>query len=145
MPTPKLKPTIGSGGDGDGEWEDDGKPHFIEDATMHLFTSRATFTLLSPLEHNTIYITWINATAFYKGDAVGNIEHYDTLEVPPGASQTPRLPVSWNIGSVGYEAVRKALGGTLKLSASARIGIRIGEFQEEVWFEGNGIGAKVRI
>jgi len=97
------------------------------------------------LEHNTIYITSINATAYYKGDPVGNIEYYDTLEVPPGASETPRLPVSWNLGSVGYEAVRKALGGVLKLEARATIGVRIGEFQEEVWFVGDGIGAKVRI
>ncbi|PBP15434.1 pre-rRNA processing protein [Diplocarpon rosae] len=43
----------------------DKKPHFIDDATFHLFTSTATFTLISPLKHSPMYIENINATAFY--------------------------------------------------------------------------------
>lgn len=76
---------------------------------------------------------------------MGTIEYDDLLEVPPGASQTPKLPVSWSLDSVGYEAVRKALGGTLKLSTRATIGVQVGHFLEEVWYEGEGIGARVRI
>lgn len=46
---------------------------------------------------------------------------------------------------MGYEAVRKALGGNLKLDAEAEVGITIGKFEVNVWFVGGGIGAKVRI
>lgn len=46
---------------------------------------------------------------------------------------------------MGYEAIKRALGGTLKLSTKATVGCRIGQFEETIWFEGHGIGAKVRI
>jgi hypothetical protein len=92
-----------------------------------------------------MYITYINGTAFYKDDEVGRIEYELPFAVQPGVSTTPRLPVDWSLGSVGYDAVKKALGGQLKLRAEAVIGIEIGEWQERVWYKGKGIGAKVRL
>jgi len=151
IPTPRMsypKPTPPGGDDPEGPTnppEDDGKPHFIQEATMHIFSSTANFVLLSPLSQTTIYITKINATAFYKDDDVGRIEYDLPFAVKPGESTTPRLPVEWSLGSVGYEAVRKAIGGTLKLSAKAEVDIRIGLYNVAVWFQGGGIGAKVRI
>ncbi len=86
---------------------------------MHLFSSTATFTLISPLPHSTMYITHINATAFYNHtEPVGSILYNLPFAVPPGAAQTPRLPVDWDLGTVGYDAVKSALGGRLKLDAS---------------------------
>jgi len=132
-----------SGDDDDG---DDSKgPKFIKSATMHLFSSTAEFELQSPFPSTAIYITYINATAFYKEDEVGSIEYDEPFEVPPGISTTPRLPVDWSLGSVGYDAVKKALGGQLKLRAEAVIGVKIGEWEERIWYEGQGIGAKVRL
>lgn len=148
IPTPRMhspKPP-NDGDDPENPPEGDtGKPHFIQEATMHLFSSTANFVLLSPLSKTTLYITKINATAFYKEDDVGKIEYELPFAVPPGASTTPRLPVDWSLGSVGYEAVRKAIGGELKLSAQAEVGIRIGRYDVGVWFRGGGIGAKVRL
>ena len=59
-------------------------------------------------------------------------------------STTPHLPVDWTLDGVGFEAVKKALGGDLKLDAEAVIGIRVGLWQEKIWFKGKGVGAKVR-
>jgi hypothetical protein len=112
---------------------------------MHLLSSTASFLLLSPFSATTLYITKINATAYYKEDDVGKILYELPFAVPPGESETPRLPVAWSLGSVGYEAVRKALGGELRLHAVADIGLRIGKFEVGVWFRGGGIGAKVRL
>ena len=112
---------------------------------MHLVTSTATFVLVSPLQHTTLYLTNVNATAFYHGDAVGMIHYDEPLEVPPGSTETPRIPVDWSLSSVGYDAVVKALGGMLKLSAEADVAVRIGQYEEKIWFAGNGIGAKVRV
>lgn len=67
------------------------------------------------------------------------------FEVPPGASTTPLLPVDWDLGQVGYEAVKKALGGRLKLDAFAWVGIRLGRWEERIWFQGRGLGARIRI
>lgn len=112
---------------------------------MHLISSTANFILTSPLTHTTIHLTHINATAFYHADAVGQICYDGDLEVPPGESETPKLPIEWSPGSVGYDAIKSALGGTLRLKAIAHVGVRIGQFQERIWYRGRSIGAKVRL
>ncbi len=113
---------------------------------MHLLSSSADFTLLSPLPHSILYITYINATAFYNHtDPVGTILYDLPFAVPPGITQSPRLPVNWGLGSVGYEALKSALGGTLKLDAKAVVGVKIGRWSQRVWYQGGGIGAHVRL
>lgn len=152
IPTPRLGPSRKDDSDDDGE-DDEEDPHkdapkFIKDAVFHFFSSTASFTLLSPIQHTTIYIDTINATAFYNHtEDIGQILYSLPFAVPPSVdgSQTPRLPVDWSLGSVGYDAVRKALGGVLKLDAKARIRVRVGRWREEIWFEGGGIGARVSV
>jgi len=112
---------------------------------MHLITSTATFTLLSPLRTSTLYVTYLNATAFYHEDKVGHIDYDLPFAVPPGATTSPRLPVQWNLGSVGYDAVKGALGGTLRLAAKATVGVKLGEWEERIWYRGKGIGANIRL
>ena len=140
LPTPRLGPSPAPGGDKGSD-----EPHFIKEATMHLISSTATFMLSSPLMHTTIDITHINATAFYHGDTVGKIVYDGDLKVPPGDSETPRLPVDWNLGSVGYDAIKKALGGILRLKAFAHVGVRIGQYEDRIWYRGKGIGANIRL
>lgn len=142
MPTPRLS-TPGTGNDKD---SDNGKPHFIDDATFHLFSSTAQFTLLSPLQHSTIYIESIDAQAIYNHtEPVGKIVYDYPFAVPPGASESPKLPVDWSLESVGYDAVERALGGSLKLDAKGTIGIRLGQWTETIWYFGSGIGARIRL
>ncbi|KAI1388322.1 uncharacterized protein F4822DRAFT_242048 [Hypoxylon trugodes] len=122
------------------------RSHFIRDATFHFFTSTATFTLVSPLQHNTLYLDFVNATALFNHtEPVGQIVYDLPFSAPPGKSQTPRLPVSWSIGSVGYDAVKKAIGGKLKLDAYADVDMRLGNWKESLWYRGNGIGASVQL
>lgn len=126
--------------------EPDGKTHFIRDTTFHFLSSTATFTLVSPLQYNTIYLDFVNATAFYNHtEPVGSIINDLPFAAPPGDSQTPRLPVTWSLGSVGYDALRNAVGGTLKLDAYADVSVRLGNWQEDLWYRGKGIGARVQL
>jgi len=119
--------------------------HFIDDATFHLFSSTAQFTLLSPLRYSTLYIENINATAFYNHtEPVGYILYDLPFKVTPGASQSPKLPVKWSLDSVGYEKLKDALGGTLKCDAVGTVGVRLGQWSETVWYAGSGIGANIR-
>ena len=102
------------------------------------------------MKREILYVTSINATAFYKGDDVGRILYDLPFAVPPVDEEgngvtSPRLPVDWSLGSVGYDAVKRALGGKLKLSAEANVGVKVGKWEEEVWFKGRGIGASVRL
>lgn len=148
IPTPSLgDPQAPSNGDDDDDDDEDQQgPHFIEEATFHLLSSTASFILISPLKHSTIFIDSINATAFYNHtEPVGKILYEYPFQVPPGSTQTPRLPVDWSLDSVGYDKVRRALGGNLKLDAEAVVGVRLGAWSEEVWFVGGGIGAQVRL
>ena len=112
---------------------------------MHILSSTALFTLASPFSSTTMWLTRLNASAFSDGHPAGKILYEVPFAVPPGLSETPRLPVDWSFGSVGYDAIRKALGGTLRLSAVADVGIRIGAWREDVWYQGGSIGAQVRL
>lgn len=135
MPTPRIRIP--------GE-DKDSEQRFIKDATFHIFSSSAAFTLLSPLQYNTIYLEYINATAFYNHtEPVGQIIYKEPLAVTPGRSETPRLPVNWSVGSVGYGKLKEALGGSLKLDAVADVTIRMGNWIEEIHYIGKGIGARV--
>ncbi|OAA55945.1 hypothetical protein SPI_08152 [Niveomyces insectorum RCEF 264] len=142
----------GNDGDGDNDGDGgDGAKHggrsgsFIRDATFHVFSSTASFTLVSPLTRNTLFIDSINATAFYNHtESVGTINTDEPFAAPPGLSETPKLPVEWSPDSVGFEKLRKALGGVLKLDAKAVVGVRLGAWRETVWYEGRAIGAHVR-
>jgi len=128
-----------------GEPGEDEETHFIRDATFHVFSSTATFTVVSPLEHNTIYIERVNATALYNHtETVGRIVYDLPFAAPPGKTQTPRLPVEWSLDSVGYEKLKEALGGKMKLDAKAVVGVRLGQWTETLWYYGKGIGASVR-
>lgn len=88
----------------------------------------------------------MNATALYNHtEPVGHIQYDLPFAAPPGISVTPKLPVDWSLDSVGYEKVRQALGGRLKLDAHAIVGVRLGSWTETVWYVGRGIGASIRI
>ncbi|KAF2117706.1 hypothetical protein BDV96DRAFT_489826 [Lophiotrema nucula] len=146
FPTPSLRKKKPDDDEGDepSDPDKDTKPHFIHSATMHLISSTAIFELLSPFSTTTLYLTYLNATSFYEGHPAGKIDYQLPIKVPPGLTTTPRLPVDWSLGSVGFDAIKKALGGTLRLSAYADVGVRIGQWRQDVWFRGGAIGAHVR-
>ncbi|KIW66836.1 hypothetical protein PV04_06130 [Phialophora macrospora] len=114
--------------------------HPLKDTTMHLFSSTATFVLVSPLA---FYVTSIAASAYYNGSEVGTITYEYPFAIEPGENLTPRLPVEWGGNALG--TIRDALGGTLKLDAKADVGVKMGRWQEKLWFEGKGLGAKIRL
>lgn len=140
-PMPRLS-TPSDGSDDDNS----ANPHFIRDTTFHLLSSTAQFTLVSPFQHSTMYIETLNATALYNHtEVVGRIDYDLPFKVPPGISESPRLPVDWSFDSVGYEELKSALGGSLKLDARGTVGIRMGNWRETIWYIGRGIGASVRL
>ncbi|EAW10186.1 uncharacterized protein ACLA_046520 [Aspergillus clavatus NRRL 1] len=124
----------------------DGETKFIQEATMHLLSSTAEFTLFSPLPKTLIEITSVEANAYYMGqEEVGSIDYAIPFQVPPGISTTPRLPVEMNLGSIGYDALRRALGGALELDAVATVCIRVGQYKAIIDYQGNGLRANVKL
>ena len=142
MPTPRLSDP---GRDKEGDEGGDHKPHFIEDATFHLLSSTASFTLVSPLQYSTIFVDSIDAVALYNHtELVGSIKYDLPFAVKPGKTMSPKLPVDYSLDSVGYEKLREALGGDLKLDAKGTVRIRLDKWMETVWYVGSGIGASIR-
>lgn len=124
----------------------DGKTHFVEGATFHLFSSTADFEISNPLEYSSVYIESINATAYYNGsEPVGRMLYQLPFKLPPGTNISPRIPVDWSLDSVGYEKVRQALGGTLRLDARGDVSIRLEQWSQTIWYSGDGIGAKISL
>lgn len=107
---------------------------------MHLFSSTATFILVSPLA---FFVNSIVAYAYYNGSEIGTIEYEYPFKIEPGENLTPRLPVAWGNNALG--TIRDALGGTLKLDAKAYMEVTMGRWRENLWFEGKGLGAKIRL
>ncbi|KAK5997046.1 hypothetical protein PT974_02397 [Cladobotryum mycophilum] len=139
LPTPRVKLPDDESGEGQSH-------RFVRDASFHFFSSTASFNLASPLRVNTVHIERINATAFYNHtEPVGEILYEEAFDAPPGVTETPRLPVEWSLGSIGFDKLKAALGGTLKLDASAEATLRIGNWRETVHYEGRGIGARIRL
>lgn len=139
--TPRLRLP---GDDADGDSSGDG--HFVRDATFHLLSSTATFSLASPLQEHTVFLDYINATAFFNHtEIVGRLITSSPIAVPPGVTRTRKLPVSLSPGGIGYDKLREALGGKLNLDGAANVTLRIGSWVEQIQYSGEGIGAKVRI
>ena len=106
---------------------------------MHIISSTAVFLLASPFA---LSITSISATASHNGTEVGTIDYPYPFNVKAGENTTPRLPVVWSLDG---GTARDALGGTLKMDAIANVGVKIGLWEEQVRYEGHGIGAKIRL
>ncbi|KAL4978077.1 hypothetical protein BDW66DRAFT_130926 [Aspergillus desertorum] len=143
-------PNLSRGGDPDTDpdqpGQDGGHNGFIQDATLHLWSSTAEFALFSPLNHAILEITSIEARAFYEHDhEVGAIKYFTPFSIPPGLSHSPRLPVDLNLGGIGYDAVKRAVGGTLDLDTVAKVGVRIEKYIDTVHYRGKGIKAKVKL
>lgn len=115
---------------------------------MHLLTSTADFLISNPLPNSQITITKINGTAKHNGSDLGTILYEWPFDIKPGKegkTLTPRLPVDWSLDSVGYEAMKRAFGGHLKVHAEALCSVAIGRFVIELFYNASRpIGADVR-
>ncbi|KAL3450705.1 hypothetical protein BJX65DRAFT_269906 [Aspergillus insuetus] len=142
---PRLPVHRDPGGDPD-EPGHNGPGGFIQEATLHLLSSTAEFTLFSPLTNTTIEVTSVEAQAFRNHDEeVGTINYYEPFSVPPGISHSPRLPVDLELGGIGYGDLRRAVGGSLDLDTVAKIGVRVQDYEDIIHYYGKGIKAKVKL
>lgn len=88
----------------------------------------------------------MNATAFYEHDEpVGRIDYPFPFHVPPGLSRSPRLPVDLDFSTIGYGAIKEALGGSLKMNTLAEVGVRIGHYRTMIDYSGRRISAHIRL
>lgn len=116
---------------------------------MHLLSSSADILIKNPLPNDSITIRRINGTARCNGSDLGTIYYRSPFVIKPGiegGTLSPRLPVAWDLGSVGYETMRKAFGGHLEVHAEATCHLYLGKLGMEVLYNSShGISAHVRL
>lgn len=135
LPIPRLIPRSdddeGGGDDdddnGDEDHHDTGS-QFLVSAKFHLFSSTASFVLRNPL-NETITITNLHASARYHDDLVGVLDYGYPIMLSGSepVTETTRIPVSWKIPP--SDILRKALGGTLTVNATARATVQVGRMR----------------
>lgn len=133
IPVPRLIQTDPDGGN-DNDDDDDGgigedkgtKSQFLVSAKFHVFSSTASFVLRNPL-NETITIERLHAVANYHEEVVGSLdyEYPITLSGTEAETETPRLPVKWKLPP--SDILRKAVSGTLRVNATARAIIAVGQ------------------
>ncbi|KAI9240108.1 MAG: hypothetical protein BYD32DRAFT_409529 [Podila humilis] len=138
---------------------------FLISATMYLLSSSLIMELKNPLD-TIITVLYINGTASYKDEPLGHIlidfekdmaSPKPILSLKPilipandhqnetsGYVKTPRLPVMFDLSSVGYEALKKALGGSLEVDVLCHIKAKVGSMVTWVDFVKDGVVANVR-
>ncbi|KAG0261894.1 hypothetical protein DFQ27_002722 [Actinomortierella ambigua] len=130
---------------------------FLLSTTMYLLSSSIVLELLNPLD-TPIWVLYINGTAFYKDEPLGHIrvdfERDITtpkpIEIPAndhqdensGYTKTPRLPVSFELSSIGYEALKQALGGTLEVGILCHIKARVGNMVQWIDYHKDSVPTK---
>ncbi|KAI1315060.1 hypothetical protein EDD11_001353 [Mortierella claussenii] len=132
---------------------------FLISATMYLLSHSLVLELQNPLD-TIITVLYINGTASYKEDPLGHIlvdfEHdiaspkpilipaNDHQNETSGYVKTPRLPVMFDLSSGAYEALKKALGGSLEVDVICHIKAKVGNMLMWVDFVKDGVQANVR-
>jgi hypothetical protein len=120
---------------------------FLRSATIHLLTRTAQFELFNPLSNIGITINSIDANATYDGEIIGTITeptfNFEVKAGRDGDTTTDKIPVE--VGSVGYDVIRRALGGELEVDAVADVVASIGKWRGRIRYHGEGVGAKVRL
>ncbi|KAG0360969.1 hypothetical protein BGZ54_009286 [Gamsiella multidivaricata] len=132
---------------------------FLISATLYLLSHTLVLELLNPLD-TVITVLYVNATTTYKDERLGHVlvdfEHdiaspkpilipaNDHQNETSGYVKTPRLPVTFDLSSVGYEALKKALGGSLEVDVVCHIKAKVGALLMWVDFVKDGVNANVR-
>jgi hypothetical protein len=83
----------------------------------------------------------------YNDEIVGTITeptyNFEVLPGREGYTMTDKVPVE--VGSVGYDVIRRALGGELIIDAVADIVATVGKWRGRIRYDGKGVGANVRL
>jgi hypothetical protein len=120
---------------------------FIHSATVHLLSRTAQFELYNPLSNAEIILASLYANATYNDEIVGSILEPDfNFAVRPGRegyTMTDKIPLE--VGTVGYEVIRRALGGELVVDAIADVVVHIGNWIGRIRYHGKGVGASIRL
>ena len=119
-------------------------PKFIHSTTVHILSQSATFELSNPLSNSPILLSSLYANATYNDDIIAVIFEPNLNEIiSPGVSAIDQVPLE--LGDVGMEVIKKAMGGELLVDTVSVGALSIGKWTGRIRYQGNGVGADIRL
>jgi hypothetical protein len=135
----------------------------LADCQMNILSSTVVMSLRNPFQGINMSINKINATASYEiyeiGKVIADFEDLGEgwkgpmLLPPPKCDEfgkckgiiveSEKIPVATK--KLGFEAIKKALGGSIDVSVDSQVGVMIDRFElKDLLYRQNNITAKVR-
>ncbi|KAJ2825672.1 hypothetical protein IWW50_002745 [Coemansia erecta] len=136
-------------------------PKVLREVVFHIFAMSAEATVVNPVSGVEIWLQAIEAIGYYKDDIpLGTLEYDFTARQPGNQHQmrsnglllpykqsitTPRLPIAANETSIGWDVLRRAIGGTLDVDVLTNIQMQIGNAPLNFTIMGRNAPVKVRL
>ncbi|KAJ2880109.1 hypothetical protein IWW38_006004, partial [Coemansia aciculifera] len=132
-------------------------PHVLREVVFRIFGMSAEATVVSPVSGADIWLQSIKAIGYYKGDTpLGTLEYNFTTTSSSRSSSgrngfllpfnqavtTPRLPIVANETSIGWDVVRRAIGGTLGVDVFTNLQVLVGKAPLNLTIVGRGAPVK---
>ncbi|KAJ1827030.1 hypothetical protein LPJ56_001881 [Coemansia sp. RSA 2599] len=134
-------------------------PKVLREVIFHVFSLTAEATVVNPVSGAGIWLQAIEAIGYHNGDIpLGTLSYNFMTDTPrrtPASSNglllpynqsvaTPRLPITANETSIGWDVVRRAIGGTLDVDVFTNIQVLVGRAQFNVTAMGRNAPVKIR-
>ncbi|KAJ2728229.1 hypothetical protein IW152_006032 [Coemansia sp. BCRC 34962] len=136
-------------------------PRALHEVIFHIFGISAEATVVNPVSGADIWLQSIEAISYYKGDIpLGTLQYNFTSDTPSSlassnvskgflmpfnrAATTPRLPITANETSIGWDVVRRAIGGSLDIDVFTSLQVLVGNAPLNLTILGRGAPVKVR-
>ncbi|KAJ2568258.1 hypothetical protein IW140_003986, partial [Coemansia sp. RSA 1813] len=138
----------------------------LREVVFHAFDMAAEATVVNPVSGANIWLQSIEAVGYYDGDISLGAMDYDftadhgflshtrgTIQQQPikglllpfeMATTTPHMPVTANTTSIGWDVVRRAIGGTLEVDVFTNIQLLVGSAQLNLTLVGKKAPVKIR-
>ncbi|KAJ2586321.1 hypothetical protein IWW49_004085 [Coemansia sp. RSA 1797] len=134
-------------------------PKVLREVVFHIFTMSAEATVVNPVSGASVWIQTIDAIGYYENDIPLGVLEYDFTDKQPRrqgqsnglllpynqAITTPRLPITANETSIGWDVVRRAIGGTLDVSVFTNIQMQVGNAPLNFMIMGRNAPVKIRL
>ncbi|KAJ2842004.1 hypothetical protein J3B02_005709, partial [Coemansia erecta] len=134
-------------------------PKVLRKVVFHAFSLSVEATVVNPVSGAGIWLQAIEAIGYHNGDIpLGTLSYNfmaDASRRMPASSNgfllpfnqsvtTPRLPIIANETSIGWDVVRRAIGGTLDVDVFTNIQILVGKAQFNITAMGKNAPVKIR-
>ncbi|KAJ1830378.1 hypothetical protein LPJ63_004970 [Coemansia sp. RSA 2711] len=128
-------------------------PQVLREVVFRIFAMSAEATIVNPVSGADVWLQVIEAIGYYKHDIpLGMLEYDFTSDGPKGlrlpfdrAVSTPRMPIVANETSIGWDVLRRAIGGTLDVDVFTNIQMQVGNAPLNFTVMGRNAPVKVRL